>query len=333
MKRRALLGTLATLTVAGCTGTDPGSGGTDTTEATTAAPTTADPTTTQSGTPPAIRDLGVPADQADCPFESDGVERVVCHPQQTDEPLVVTPSTDTVDLPNGSVTFTLTNDTTATYSVNFYDWGLHKRVDGQWFHVTPRLVPESLHQVPPGESHEWAVQIDNTMDPTVGPSDKSGGTLAGLGGGEYAFEVSGWFEFDDHSHTVGLGAHIDLEGDQVELTPSDDLAADRDDDTVVATSTDEDAEPTEAFVVKRVGEGGVPPGKPINDHIAEQLVRPSLDEDRLWLRDALALFADGVTTVRVRSAEEIDPRRFDRDQRYYLQFRGGIYEAEVVSLS
>jgi hypothetical protein len=336
MNRRALLGTLASLTVAGCAGTGPGSGEntterTTTTEPTTAQPTTANPTT-QSGTPPEIRDLGVPVDQADCPFESDSVERVVCYPQQTGDSLLVTPSTDTVELPTGAVTFTLTNDTSATYSVNFYDWTLHKRVDGQWFHVTPRIVPDPLHRVPSGESHEWTVHVDNTQEPTAGPSDTAGGTVAGLGGGEYAFEVSGWFEFDDHSFHVGLGAHVDLLGDQLELTPSADLSVDRDGETVVATRTDEDAEPTAAFVVERVGQAGVPPERPVEPHIAEELVRPYLGEDRLWLRDALALFADGVTTVRIRSAAEIDPPRFDRDQRYYLQFRGAIYEAKVVSL-
>lgn len=335
MKRRALLGTLVSTALAGCFGSD--GGGTPVPETSTppTRTTTDQPSqstteqSTQSGTPPEIRDLGVPVEQSDCPFQGEGVARVVCYPEQTGDPLSVTPSKDAVALPEGSLTFTLANDTTSTYSVNFYDWGLHKRVGGQWFYVTPRLIPEPLHHVAPGGSHEWTVEVDNSQEPSTGTSREDGGTVAGLGGGEYVFEVSGWFE--EYSHGVGLGAEFELDGDQLELAASDDLAAERNGETVVA-SIEGEGEPTEAFVVERVGEAGVPPGKPIYDRIAEQLVRPLPGEERLWLRDGLALFDDGVTTVRVESAAEIEPVRFDRDQRHYVQFREDIYEAEVVSV-
>lgn len=321
---------LATLTVAGCTGTNPGSGGTETEPTRTTHTSTANPKTTPSTTPPNIRDLGVPVEQSDCPFAGEGVARVVCYPEQPSAPLALTPSTDTVALPKGSVTVTLANDVVSTFSVNFYDWGLHKRVDGQWFYVTPQLTPDPLHTVPPGGSHEWTVEVDNSHEPAGESSSRTGGTVAGLGAGEYVFEVSGWFE--EYAMSIGLGAQFSLDGAQLELTPSDDLSGERDGDTVVATRSDEDDQ-TEALVVERVGEAGVPPGKPIYDHIAEQLVRPYFGEDQPWLGDALAFFEEGVSTVRVQRAAEIDPGRFDSDQRYYVRFRGDIYEAEVVSLA
>lgn len=336
MQRRAFLATLSSLAVAGCTGDSDGPETVTDTTRTTARPTTTkpattDPSTTTGGTPPQIRDLGVPLEQADCPFSDDGVERVVCYPEHTADLMSLTPSVDTIELPTDSVTFTLANDTDYDYSVNFYNWGLHKRVDDQWFYITPQEIPAPLHVLPAGESHDWTLDVDNTEEPTGSTAGEGGGTVAGLGGGTYAFEVAGWFESGDHEHRIGFGVHFDVEGDQIELTSRYGPAGSRDDDTVVVTLGDEDTTPTEAFVLERVGEAGVPPGKPIHDRIAEQLVRPSPGSAGTPFKDALAFFEDDVTTVRLEQDGEFDPP-FDRDQRYYLRYRGNIYEAEVVSL-
>lgn len=337
MNRRAFIATLASLTVAGCTGTEAGPETvTDTTRETTrrtTRSTTTEPTqsTTSDATPPEIRDLGVPVEDADCPFDPERVERVVCHPEQTGEVLQLTPSTDALALPTDSGTFTLANDTDYDFFANFYNWGVHKRVGGQWYYIVPQEWPEPLHTLPAGERHEWTLEVDNTQAASAGVSGETGATVAGLGGGEYAFEVSGWFESGDHEHRIGLGARFDLEGAQIELTAGDGLSAERDGDTVVVTRDDEDETPTEAFVLERVGEAGVPPGKPIYDRIAEQLVRPAPWSERPLFRDALAFFESDVSTVRLEQAAEFDPP-FDRDERYYLGYREDIYEAEVVSL-
>lgn len=324
MKRRALLGTLASLAVAGCTSDGPGERDTDTTRTTTSPATT----TASTATPPEIRELGVPVADADCPFDADSVERVVCYPEQTDAPLSLTPERDELDLPADQTTFALANDTEHAFSVNFYDWGLHKRVDGDWYYVTPQEIPEPLHTLPAGETHEWAFAVDNGEEPSAGPASDAAISVAGLGGGEYAFEVSGWFESGDHEHRIGVGARFRVNGDRLELAPPDGLSGTRDGDTVVVTPDDTDSEPTEAFVVERVEETGVPTEKQVHGHIAEQLVRPAPGANRLLLRDALAFFEDGVATVRVEEATEF-ALPFPRDERYYFAYRGAVYEARV----
>jgi len=333
MKRRALLGTLASLAVAGCIGGDPGDGTTATTRPTTPGTTdaTTDATTTESGTPPEVRDIGVPVGDADCPFDGENVERVVCYPERADAPLSLEPADDELGLPSDRTTFTLENATEHAFSLNFYDWALHKRVDGRWFFVTPSVVPEPLHTLPAGESHDWTFAVDNGEVPSGGPSSDSAIGLAGLGGGEYAFAVSGWFESGDHEHRIGAGARLHLDGDRLELTRPDGYTGSRDAETVVVTPDDASSDPTEAFVVERVGEAGVPSGKPTYHHIAEQLVRPEPGANRLLLRDALAFFADGVTTVRVEEAAEFDTP-FPRDEHYFFEYRSGVYEARVETV-
>jgi hypothetical protein len=338
MKRRAFVGTLASLLAAGCTGAgspESTTTGTPTTATTTSGPTTSttDTTTTtsSSATPPEVRDLGVPVEEADCPFDPDETERVVCYPEQTDEALALTPADDELSLPTAETTFTLANDTDYTFMVNFYNWGVHKRVADEWYYIAPRMIPQPLHTLPAGETHEWTFAVDNSQEPTGGPSSESGGTLAGLGGGEYVFEASGYFDSGDHEHQIGLGAHFSLDGDQIRLSKPEDVSSTRDGETVVVTRDDQTGDPTEALVVERVGEAGVPPGKPIHDHIDEQLVRPDPFANRSSLGNALAFFESDVSVVRIESTEEIDPR-FDPDEHYYLRYRGEFYEARVEPL-
>lgn len=332
MKRRAFVGSLASLLAAGCTGT--GSPESATTRTSTATTTTADPTTnttattSSSATPPELRTMGVPVEEADCPFDADEIERVVCYPEQTDAPLALTPADDALSLPTAETTFTLANDTDYPFMLNFYDWGLHKRVEGEWYYIAPRMIPEPLHTLPSGETHEWSFSVDNTREPSSNPSGEADVSVASLGGGEYAFETSGWFESGDHEHKVGQGALFTLNGDQIELTKPDDVSTTNQGETVVVTRDDESGDLTEALVVERVGEAGVPPGKPIHDHIAEQLGRPSPFAERPLLGNALACFESGVATVRIESTGELQPR-FDRDKHYYVRYRDEFYEARI----
>lgn len=332
MKRRALLGTLASVAVAGCFGSGDEATPVPGTSEQRTATTTAQPTPsatrqpTRSGTPPEVRDLGVPVAESACPFDGERVERVVCYPEQAGGPLALTPSADALDLPAGSVTFSLSNDTDGTFQANFYDWGLHKRADGDWYYVTPREVLDPLHVLPPDESHDWTFTVDNAREPSGGTTGESAVTVAGLGGGEYAFEVSGWFEGGDSDRRVGLGARFSVEGDRLELTADDALSGTRDGDTVVVTGDEEPA--SAAFVVEHVGYHGVPPEQEIHSHVAEQLVRPVPGASGTPLANALAFFDDGVTTVRLERAAEFRPR-FDGDEHYYFQYRDRVYEARV----
>ncbi|WP_336037821.1 hypothetical protein [Halobacterium yunchengense] len=334
MKRRALLSTVAAAAVAGCLGDGGGSGTTTGTETTgrTDEPTTRATTreTTASATPPALSDLGVPVGQVDSPFEADdGVERVVWHPGEADEPLALTPAADELSLPTDGTTFALANDTDVDFSLNFYDWGLHRRVDDEWFYLTPQEVPQPLHVLSAGETHEWAFTVDNTLEPSHGRAGETEATVAGLGGGEYAFAVSGWFESGDHEHRVGLGAAFALDGDPLELAVPGDFSTERDGDRVTATVDGQAGSTAEVLVVERVGDAGVPDDQSVQRYVAEQLVRPFVGARRPWLGEALALFEDGVATVRVETAAAFENLRFDREDVHYFDYRGDVYEARV----
>jgi hypothetical protein len=328
MRRRALLGTLASIAVAGCTGrTVPNDSPTDDPTSSTPAPSTDQPTTNSKSDPAYPSTLGVPAEQADCPPFDDDTERVVCYPEHADASLSLAPSSDAVDLP-ADVTFTLANNTDTAFGTNFYGWSLWKREDSQWFHIAPHVTPDPLHVVLSGESHEWHVTMTNAENADAGASGQQDITLAGLGGGEYAFATDGWFEGDDHEDKIGLGARFDLRGDPVELTPTEDASTTRDGDTVVVTT---DAESTEraAFVVEREG---VPPDQPLRHRITEQLLRPGLPaDDPNVFRNTIPFFEDGVSTVRLETQTGTSPP-FGVNDPYYLEYEDEQYRVSAESL-
>lgn len=341
MKRRALLGTLATLgattAAAGCLGS-PGQSDDSTTAATTtqSPATSTEPatSTTDSGdeTPSELLELGDPASAVDCPAPDEG--RAVCYPEHADAALSLTPGPETISLPSGETTLTLANDTDHEYRTNFYGWTLSKRVDGEWYRIAPQYHPEPMHVLPSGTTHEWTLAVDNSEAPTGGAAAEEDVDLAGLGGGEYAFTVSGWFpvtddDGDDESFYVAAGARFDLEGDPLELTSVGDLDASRDGSTVTVTSSEEPTEetPLSVLTVERVGEAGVPPSRPIRDRIVEQLLRPRMDVmgDPNPLRNALPFFEGGVDTVRYEAPSGVTPA-FGLDEPYYLGYDDEIYE-------
>jgi len=332
MRRRALLGTLASLAVAGCTGTGAQPSGTDTPTKRTASTTPTTSTTTSSdATPEELLSLGIPTTQSDCPLGDEG--RAVCYPEQTGASLSLTPADDELDLPADSTTFTLANDTDYEYHANFYGWSASKRVDGEWFHVAPQFWPQPLHILPAGASHEWSFAVDNDQSPTGGSSTDQDVTLAGLGGGEYAFTVQGWFPLgDDHdSFHVALGAHFELLGDPVELTPTDDVSASRDGDNVVVTTDEEPTEEEEpsAFVVEL---SGVPQGQPVRERITEQIVRPGPGTaSRPLFRNTIPFFEEGVQTVRLEAPDATIPP-FGVDEPQYIRYEGETYEISTKRL-
>ena len=335
MRRRALLGTLASLAVAGCTGTGPRATDTETTRTTTTtttptASTSSSTTTTSAATPPELRTLGVPATQSGCPLGDEG--RAVCYPEQPDANLSLSPAADELDLPTDSTTFTLANDTDYEYRTNFYGWSLEKHVDGEWFHVAPQFWHQPLHVLPAGDSHEWSFTVDNGQSPTGVDADDEEITLAGLGGGEYAFTADGWFPFGEgEMFRVSLGARFRLNGDQVALTPAEDVSASRDGDTVVVTTDEEPAENEEptACIVER---SAVPAGQSAQRYITEQLLRPSPGlAVRPLLRDTIPFFEDGVQTVRLEAPDGTSPP-FGVDEPEYVRYEGETYKISTKRL-
>ncbi|WP_435360696.1 hypothetical protein [Haloarchaeobius sp. DFWS5] len=328
MKRRALLSTVA-LGLGGCLASDdPGSS--SSTSSTTHSQTTSDgttpaqSTTTGTGTadPP---EVGVPVDQTDCPAAAGDDARVVCWPVMADEPLVLSASKETVSHPTDEVEFTLHNETDASFATNFYGWGLEKRVDERWYHVTPWTVPEPLMYVPSGESHTWTVSLgDGDVTTRRTQKGQESVSLAGLGGGEYAFTNSGWFEGTDYEETsVGLAAQFTIDGPAIELRPSSRVTGSTRDGSVV---TVERSHPDNyqgrlaEYRVRRVDSAPDP-----RQFITEQVLRFE------YLRDTLSAFESGVDTVRLVEQNGTHPA-FGVHDAEYVRYEGQTYEITANEL-
>jgi len=336
MKRRALLGTLATLAAAGCAGS-PGQQSDPTASATASATTNGQPTTrptsttatSEGSTPSELLGLGDAASAVDCPVGEEG--RAVCYPEHADAALSLTPDPETVELPAGETTLTLANDTDHDYHVNFYGWALSKRTPRGWFRIAPLATLTPLHTLPAGETHEWTLVVDNGEEPAGGIAAKADIDIAGLGGGEYAFTVEGCFPVgggEDDPFPVAAGARFDLGGDPVELTPTGDLDTSRDGSTVTVASNREPSEdePLSVLTVERVGEAGVPPGRQIHYRVTEQLLRPGvLLGEPNPLRNAIPFFEDGVDTVRYEAPSGSNPPFGVEDTRY-VAYEDEVYE-------
>lgn len=296
MDRRALLVSLGSVAFAGCTAGDgpTGSG----TESTTPPPSS-EAAASESNTPNAPS-VGVPPNEASGPPWDDDVTRVVSWTEATAEtPVRLTPAKGRGSLPTARFEFTLRNDADARFAFNDYGWSVWKRTDGEWFHVEPRYWPEPLRYLDSGEAHTWTLAVDNTRldgSPLSPVEGRSSVTLVGLGGGTYAFTVDGWFESEGYENGLGFAARFELDGDAVELAPTNEVTETaRDGDTVVVSTDVESGDDarTVAFVVRRAdGESG-DDGGDARRVIAEQALR-----DRK-LRNTLPFFEDGVETVRL----------------------------------
>ncbi|SEO86708.1 hypothetical protein SAMN04487948_10655 [Halogranum amylolyticum] len=313
MQRRALLSTVGAAAFAGCLADDAPSPTGDSAEPSTPNATDVTDATTQTSetetataTPP---DVGVVPTEAAGPPWDDDVKRVVAWPDVTDEtPVALTPATQRGSLPTATVEFTLTNDTDVRFDTNFYAWRVWKRVDGEWFHVAPRAWNQPLMSLAPDESHAWTLTVDNTrLDDE--PLPRAGGTeelsLAGLGGGTYAFTVDGWFAGEGYRDGVGFVARFDLDGDPVELTPTDEVTATTRDGDAVVVETDRETggeSRLAAFVVERV-ESSV--SESADDDVRRLVTEQALRDRKL--RNTLSFFEAGVETVRLQEQNSVWP--------------------------
>jgi hypothetical protein len=316
--RRALLGTLAGsagLALAGCisgSGDDPD----DNDDSSDDDPTLGEPDQLQSRFP----DEEFPED---CP-EYSGVGRVICYDAVDPDtvPAVLEPSARTVD-EGGSIDFSLHNRSELKLRTNFYNWRIHKRVDGEWYHVAPRQYPEPLMAVEPDDSHAWTVSIDNEgiVDGESVPS-MSGTeqlTLRGVGGGHYAFRARGWFEGESHEESVAFAATFEFDGPPIELTTTDSIeSTEWDGETLVATSTrgDPDKDQKGTFELQRVSD----PDGEVQTTITEQVLRTE------QLRDTIALaFEYDADRVRLEEYNGVTPIFGSNSDRIY-EFQGSYYE-------
>jgi len=280
--------------------------------------------------PEELLSLGIPTTQSDCPLGDEG--RAVCYPEQTGASLSLTPADDELDLPADSTTFTLANDTDYEYHANFYGWSASKRVDGEWFHVAPQFWPQPLHILPAGASHEWSFAVDNDQSPTGGSSTDQDVTLAGLGGGEYAFTVQGWFPLgDDHDSFRGARRALRVTG-----RPG---RTDADRRRLGVAGRRQRRRDHRRGTDRRRGAVGVrrrtlrrPAGatRQGTHHRADCPAR-SGDGSRPLFRNTIPFFEEGVQTVRLEAPDATIPP-FGVDEPQYIRYEGETYEISTKRL-
>jgi hypothetical protein len=201
-------------------------------------------------------------------------------------------------------------------------WNLHKLVDGQWFHIAPRMHTDDCRMVAAGGRKEWSLRAFNA-DPV--PCDGSGGGCAGgltrgfLGGGEYAV-VAGYGHPANQS-----AALVELVGDPVDVVHTEDAAVEVDGDTATVT-------------LDRFGDGERPPDSSFHLERASGADERLLPEQvmggggirsrGLGLRNALAAMDEGIDRVVVRADEHVvdGALGYDEDSRRF-ELRGQAYQA------
>lgn len=336
MNRRALLASLGSLAFAGCTTGDGAGTATTTAAPTTERRTTDPPTATDAETPtepettaaPATPDVGVPPSEAAGPPWDDDVRRVVAWPDAEETAIRLEPPRRRGSLPETKFEFSLTNDTGVRFAFNPYGWSVWKRVDGDWYRLAPVYWPEPLQYLPPGESHTWSVTVDNGRldgSPLPNVQGTSSLTFAGFGGGTYAFVIDGWFATEDYESGVGFAARFELDGDPVELAPTNEVTATaREGDTVVveAQFKTDSAPKGDAFVVDRVDGETVDGEADVRRVIPEQAIRDQR------LRNTLPFFEDGVETVRLVPTDSSWPIFGAGDG--VIQYEGARYRLTMV---
>lgn len=155
-----------------------------------------------------------------CPdYERGEPDRVVCSDDPPEDALVFEPDPERAGLPRAEVECRLENDSGGRFETNFYNWSLHRYLDGEWFHLGPYFIPQPLHGLPPGETHVRRLVIDNSDLERVRPpevDDVEGEHVAsrhGLGPGAYALAISS----DSEGPATVYSAAFALEGDPVAL--------------------------------------------------------------------------------------------------------------------
>jgi uncharacterized protein YodC (DUF2158 family) len=280
------------------------------------------------GTPTDREDGGSPTggDSAgSCP-DYDEVERVVCLDDVDRDAVdvVLVPARRAVEL-DDPVTFTLRNRADRTLATNFYNWNVHKQVDGTWYHVAPHSWNQPLMHLGPGEEHAWEVTFTagsvEAGEPVRVASGTGAVTVAGVGGGRYAFRARGWFEGDGHEQAQAFAATFDLDAPSLKLAPTNAIeSTEWNGDVLVARSSRGDPDDEDyrlgAYELERVDD----PGEDVRRLVTEQVVRHDL------LRDALALALEhDADRVSVREYDATHPLFGLREPQVFA-FRDGHYE-------
>jgi hypothetical protein len=229
--------------------------------------------------------------------------------------------------PEEAFTFTLRNGSDRILETNFYNWAVHRYVDGEWYRVGPQEWPEPLMHLAPGDTHTWSVTVRNEGALAGESVDGASGTdelsLQALGGGYYAFRARGWFEDETHEAATAFATTVELDADPISLVRTRAIeTVTWEGDTLVAETSRGDPEKhtRAAYKLERVD------GEADRRLITEQVYR----DDRL--RDALALAHEYETdSVRLEEHTGSTPI-FARSPEGRFTFQGSTYEVRTEKL-
>jgi hypothetical protein len=255
----------------------------------------------------------------------DDADRVVCYDAVDHErmPLVLVPERQMLQ-PDQPTAFTLRNQSRQQFQTNFYHWQLYKHVDGDWYYILPQSWPVPMTPLGAGENHTWTLTVTTGRVSDGMDSDTAHGTgsltIAGLGGGDYAFGTDGRFATGSYEGPVALAAGFELTTDPLQLTPTTAITETKQDgETLVARSTRseaiDDTDQRDIYILERIDEAE-PDTRQV---IIEQVVRND------QLRDAIAL-SQKHNASRIRLEEfsrSFPPFGIDDAQTY--EFRGDYY--------
>lgn len=311
MRRRTVLGLLATLPMAGC--------------AAFSAPEEPNlPAQGYASPPPSDGDL--PTDGSPAPID-----------------LAIDPTTPTG--PAATVEFTVTNNGDRPLVLQETGYQLHKHVDGAWRRFSPyyTIAALVLVTVDPGDSYTYELTVDNT---DLADTEYTDDGLA-LGPGQYHFSTNAMFDdpgtptpaTEPDTHTVSTSFTIDA--DPLPLPVGDGMAVDdRTDGT--ATVVPADRTPSETgevatLVVRRTDRKHVPdrgynyPSLAGNHLYTEELLNAGSGTLRA-IRNALAAFSDTTREVRLHAPDHaIPPFGLEPDEQRYAYYDGYVYEFESTN--
>lgn len=250
-------------------------------------------------------------------FEGDGTVAWYHDADRTTRAFV-RPSTERLEL-DGLVEFEVVNHSHG--GLRCGHWNLHKLVDGEWFHVAPRIHTSDCRILSPGDRKQWSLRAFNGEAVPCGTTcgGSAGLTRGYLGGGEYAVVVGYGHPTDDSA------ALVELVGDPVSLTTTDDARIERDGDTITVTTD-------------RYGDGEHPPDATFTltrtDSAERRLIAEQLTgDDRFGARgrglgNALAALTPDADRVVVRADDHAVDRSVGHNgSARRFQFRGQAYEA------
>lgn len=271
--------------------------------------------------------VGDTTDESDCP---DVADRVVCVPETGPDsaPIALTADSRSISLP-ATAEFTLTNGTAATLSTNYYAWGLWKRIDDEWHHLVPTMVQMPLVRLSPGSSHGWTLTARHELPPEPGrdyASWESEGTVSGLGGGEYAFTIDGWFG-DSSEETVGFAVLLDVDAPELTLDPTERVTESSRDGEVVTVHGEGDGEEERRaeFVLRRVDDA--------DEADDPRRVIPEQAAHDYRLRNTLSYVEEGVEQVRYVEENHAITPAFGVQEPYRISYGGELFEASASELA